>query len=324
MSTKLDGSSFGESHSIESDPAGLVNVKLNLDWLQSYNVELISSPATASDLTLFEDSLYQADMIIFVTDALRPFTSAREVEFLERFVQHKKANVLLAVNNVDHLENEAAEKPVVFSKIQEYLKELQTTEEKAEPAPANDTVSSSTKSADVPEVFMVSARRARKAQSLPSAASMGSDFAKIWSASGVQDIKTAILSRASSTDRGIHQFASASFVASQAVRRLYADQEASLSLLNSVKKRVENILVPGIVAGEERLHHDFEKKDLAIIPDHLATLTDAIRTYFASISGIVRLMFKAESISEDVKAKMRGHTLLKAEYQVGHSSKLVD
>ncbi|KAJ3415638.1 hypothetical protein HDV05_004514 [Chytridiales sp. JEL 0842] len=311
---KIHKIGYGESHSIESDPAGIVNIKLKLDWLQTYNAELICSPAQASELSLFEDSLFQADMIIFVTDALRPFTSTREMDFLEKFVHHKKSNIVLAVNNIDHLDNEERDKPVLISKIKEYLKELQPVSESSESAGTQPSTT-----VELPEVFLISTRRAHLAQSLPSASKSGAEFIEQWNKSGLQSLKSIILSRASSANRTSNKFATSAFVASQAVRRLHADQEASIALLTSIKKRIENILLPGIIAGEQRLHSDFEKKDLATIPDHLATLTHSIRTYFASVNGILRLIFKAENIADDVKTRMKANTLLKAEYQMTYA-----
>ncbi|KAJ3106413.1 hypothetical protein HDU97_006398 [Phlyctochytrium planicorne] len=293
-------------------------LKAATEWIQNYNVEFASCSADSHSLNDADDALYGSDLLVLVTDAVRPLSTASEIRLLERFYARGKQNFVIAVNNVEHLDGTAATLDALVSFIQRRLADVKsgmetTTETNSEVA---GTISTTT----IP-IFPMSAKRARNLQTSFAAqgrSTNGPDFTTHWTASGVQDLKTSILSRVSAQNRSQHRVASVKFTAAESLRRILADQEASLELLASAKARIRSVLVPGLVAGEERLYSDFEKRELPSVEENLAELTNSLRSFFSGF-GLPKLLFKSNNLSEDVKNTMRANSLLKIEYQMTYS-----
>ncbi|KAJ3219600.1 hypothetical protein HDU67_000088 [Dinochytrium kinnereticum] len=285
--------------------ADTLRIQAPVEWLNSYQVEIASCTPEAKEA---DDVLYNSDLLVLVTDAVRPLSTPSEVRLLERFHARGKRNVVIAVNNIDYLEGSSASVDSVLSHIQRRVAEI-IGSESAEPT---ETVIGA-----IP-IYPISSRKARSLQvsfANQGRRTDGPDFTSHWNASGVQDLKTTILARVSSQSRSEHRVEAVRFKAAEALRRILADQEASLDLLASTQSRIQSVLVPGLVAGEERLHEDFEKRELVAVNENLAQLTDSLRDYFGRV-GIAKLIFKSDVLAKDVKSTMRSNSLLKAEYQV--------
>ncbi|KAJ3117614.1 hypothetical protein HDU96_006212 [Phlyctochytrium bullatum] len=306
-----------ESATVTPPVASSDVVRVPVDWLNSYRVEIASCPTDERGSSEVDDALYSSDLLVFVTDAIRPISTPGEVRFVERFFARGKRNLVVAVNNVDHLEGTPANLERLTTFIQRKLADI-----RANAAPSTEETSTEA-SVAIPAipVFPISSKKARALQ--VSFAEKGRrtdvpEFTTHWTATGVQDLKSTILSQVSSDVRSDYRVESAKFVAAEALRRVIADQDASLEMLASTKSRIQNVLVPGLVSGEERLYTDFEKRELQTINDNLGQLVGLLRSYFDTF-GVFKLLFRSDILAAETKATMRTNSLLKAEYEMTYS-----
>ncbi|KAI9347789.1 hypothetical protein DFJ73DRAFT_452170 [Zopfochytrium polystomum] len=211
-----------------------------------------------------------------------------------------KGNFLVALNNADLLTD--AELAETSAWVKETLQELSDGSVPAESVP----------------VVPVSTRVGRKAQMLPSARESGADFMKLWNASGIQDVKSLIFERVAPQNRADTKAKMATVVLTQAVRRLQADQDASLALLSAVREHVQNVLIPGIAKTEERLHKQFETRDLGSVRVAFTSLTGSLRSYLAGV-GFLKLVLRSDFLASELQSRMKTHSIGASEWQMAYT-----
>ncbi|KND04447.1 uncharacterized protein SPPG_00176 [Spizellomyces punctatus DAOM BR117] len=276
---------------------GYVDVKCPADWLLRNNVEVFELPGLdCIDKHRIEDVIYRTDLIILATDVNRRLTSPSEVQFLENFYANGKGGLVVAV---DGLDQESKDKLEVLEEVRSRLR----------------TLAGSNEGPRVSSVVPVSTRKARAAQQLLKDKKPPATFAEQWSASGLQDLKSTVISRLDTpADRGAHKMRAAAFTARRALNRLADSQNATERALNQAREELKH-LATRIVETEKRLVRDFETRDLAAVQYSVSSLSDAIHEYFDKVK-FWKLFWRSDFVSDDLKSKMRENSLLQAEYQM--------
>ncbi|KAJ3008487.1 hypothetical protein HKX48_008500, partial [Thoreauomyces humboldtii] len=288
--------SYGVVH---AKVAGSGDVKSSAEWLLKNEVQIYEVPGfdiiTPAQL---EEVVYKSDLIIVVTSASNRLTSPRESAFMKKFYTHGKASLIIAV---DGLEQHTEDTIEVLEGVRERLQSF---------TPRNTGVK-------LPHVAVVpvNVRRALAAQALLQKKEPPARFAEEWSASGLQDLKASIIARVDTpVDRAAHKLLTATFTASQALQRLADGQSTTEIALESAKFELQG-LIDRVVKAEKRLVRDFEETDLAVVQDSVSALSEAVRKYFAKVR-FWKLFWRSDFVADDLKAMMRQHNLLQAEYQM--------
>jgi small GTP-binding protein len=140
--TRLQILEYGEAHASRADPSGADVITAPIPFLRDINV--VDTPGTNAIFReherLTREFVPQADLVLFVTSADRPFTES-ERSFLQAIKDWGK-KVVAVINKVDLLER-ADEREQVRAFVAEHARALFGT---------------------VPEIFPVSARRALRAR----------------------------------------------------------------------------------------------------------------------------------------------------------------
>ncbi|KAJ3073017.1 hypothetical protein HDU98_002397 [Podochytrium sp. JEL0797] len=268
-----------------------LNISLGLEWLNNYNTEIVILPNSTSNPT-HSQAIHSSDLTILVTPAASPLSSLSETEFLEKFAE--KPNVLIAVNSSDSSSPSPSDlNTYISSRVAE--------------------LSSTSPSPELP-IFPINTHAARLAQRDPTAPT----FLTSWTASGLQDVKTQILQRVSSTNaRESAQNAATLYTARQAAAGLDNDLDNSLILLEGVKARVGNVLSVGLKKEEERLRRGFVEGDLSRVGEKVGGLLASLREYFSGV-GLGAVVVRGD-VSQDLEARVRGNSLTNAEYRMTYS-----
>ncbi|KAJ3071606.1 hypothetical protein HDU99_002381, partial [Rhizoclosmatium hyalinum] len=210
------------------------DIELGLDWLKNFNTEFVVVPSTSTPAS--SDLVTKADLAILVTSSASPLSSKLDADFLDKFAD--KPNVVIAVNSVGNSTHSASDiESFVSSRIAE--------------------ISSS---APQLPVFTINTKVARTAQRDTSSP----NFSQEWAKSGVQDLKTRILQTVGKIEaRQSVQDAGTGYSARLVASSLLKDVDNSIELLEAVEKRVQKVLLKGLVSEQERLRLGFVESDLS-------------------------------------------------------------
>ncbi|KAJ3120399.1 Trafficking protein particle complex subunit 33 [Physocladia obscura] len=281
----------------------IVNVKLGLDWLQNYNTDVVLIPSVAP-FSAVSTAVAESDLTILVTNANAPLSTKLDSEFIEKFGQ--KPNLLIAANSIDT--NEVTPTSDLNAYITARLKEIS--------APAFTSVASSPIITKIP-VFPINTTIAHNALQDPSAPS----FTEKWTRSGIQDIKSKILSTIhTEIARTAAQTANARYAIRESAILASLDAENAIEVLDAVKRRVHGALAKGLAAEQDRLRRGFLETDLISVGDRVRNLVTSVRKYFEGI-GISGLIVGGggSAVAAEVGEKMNLHGLEGAEFRMTYA-----
>ncbi|TPX68842.1 hypothetical protein CcCBS67573_g07018 [Chytriomyces confervae] len=267
-------------------------VSLPLDWLQNCNTEVVSLPASAP-ISLLTETIDESDITLLVTNANAPLASKDDTQFIELF--GNKPNLYVAPNT-----STAHDSTGSTSDLAEYI---------------SSRIANLSDSSVAPKVFPINTFEA-------SAALANTDspkFSQHWAKSGIQDLKTQILKSISGDERVNLQTATAAYNAKLVASRLHQDTQNAIELMEAVSKnRVVNGLEKGLALEEERLRNGFVQTDLSGVGEKVGGLLASLREYLGGI-GVFGLVFRGDSLSKDLDARIRGHSLIQAEYRMTYA-----
>ncbi|KAJ3054725.1 hypothetical protein HK097_000971 [Rhizophlyctis rosea] len=278
----------------DSASGDVINIKCPADWLQRNKTEIYTFQDFEEHSDRLNNVLYQSELVILVTDTSRILSGSWESWFLKEFVAKGKQNIIVAVNGAGAALEEAVD--VASKRLRSILPQPTVQSTTQPPSEGSTAAPTSPAPLRIPSVFPISTR----------------------SSTGLSDLRSTVIARLDTpSDRNAHKASATKFTAIRALERLLQKQAETNALLLSAK--TESLtLANAVVAAEKRLVHDFQLRDLAVVQYGVTSFSDAIRTYFEKVK-FWKLFWRSDFVAEDLKASMKEHSLLQAEYQMTYA-----
>ncbi|KAL2916414.1 hypothetical protein HK105_204170 [Polyrhizophydium stewartii] len=108
------------------------------------------------------------------------------------------------------------------------------------------------------------------------------------------------------------------FVAWSALQHVSLHHADAGALIAGVHQTVKAI-AKRIVEHEQRLVRDFRGTDLGVVQSTIVDLTEAFKAYFAK-TPFWKLFWRSDFLADDLRARMRAHSLLHAEYRMTYAA----
>ncbi|KAI8818260.1 uncharacterized protein EV422DRAFT_196268 [Fimicolochytrium jonesii] len=290
--------SFGSGNA----PASGSDLTSPTPWLAKNRAEVLAVPGFDKiDASQLEDVIHQSDLVVLATRVANRLTSPRETEFLSKYIASGKSNVIVTV---DGLQQEGSETLNALESVRERLNFFAPKSSPGQPPLAIVPVDTHK---------ALEARRLLK--SLNPAGPTPSVFLKDLESSGVRDVELSIVSHIDTpADRVELKRESAIFTATQALTRLQNTLQSADTALQQALDDLDSSIAR-VLKTKERLVRDFRGEDLAVVNGSTTALRAAVREYFTKVP-FWKLVWRNDFVADDLKVRMREHTLLQAEYQM--------
>ncbi|KAJ3203797.1 hypothetical protein HDU82_006297 [Entophlyctis luteolus] len=285
----------GSEPSVDNGPA-VQDVRVNVEWLKTFNSAVFILPADASTL-VSADVMAESDLTVLVTNATSPLSSKVDVDFLQAFAG--APNLIIAANAA--VPNVVGREEAVLAKyINARIKTIADGVENSLQVP----------------VFSVNSAAAGAALTDTAAET----FQKNWIASGMQELKTRIFQSAQPEARASVQLQSTLHAARVAANALRDDAAQDSAVLRAVEMRVRGpALDAGIQIEQDRLRRGFVERDLLVVEETVGGVVASCRATVDRVGLFGIVLGAAGDIAERLRDRVRKDCLEKAEFQMTYA-----